>query len=247
MTLDRPTISERYARATESSHLEMVADRIGDIDVLTASGWISDGLGTSLYRLRAEWDAVRAEQRQAEAQLRYSAAAARKLGEMHREAAQRAAEDAALTARALILVRLGTLAHTRDALGRFADVWATRRRYMKPYAVVAKIAGRALDVWLDPQCPVCTGRMFVGELGGPQAICKACGGTGKRPYTLHETSAGHEFGRSLLAEMDRKTDKVDKRLKAYLSQYGKPPRPDEAIAALREQLDRLRSVEAQED
>ena len=59
---DRPSVDERYARAIESSHLEVLPTRCS-VDYLIAAGWIRDGLGASLYRLRTEFDAVRGEQR----------------------------------------------------------------------------------------------------------------------------------------------------------------------------------------
>lgn len=245
----RATIAERYGRATESSHLEMVSERTGDVDLLIAAGWAKEGLGTALYRLRVEWDSVRAEQRQAEDNLRLMTRASAKASLEDRPGLRQAAEYAALTARALILIRIGSLHTTREALGRFADIWATRQRYMQPFAVVCKIAGLALDIWLDPACPHCTGRMFVGELGSPQVICKPCRGTGKRDYLLHESEAGHNFGRSLLVEMDRKTDHVDRTMRRYLSGHanGKPPHQEAVIRDLKKRLEDLRSARAQED
>lgn len=242
------SIAERYTRATQSSDLEMIADQTGAIDVLTASGWIDEGLGTLLYRLRAEWDALREEHRRAEESLRCQQLSRKHAAGKDAAALHQEMEHAALSLRLSIITRLRSLPSTRDALGRFADDLATRRRYMRPYDVVAKIAGRTLELWLDPQCPVCTGRASLGVLGGPQTICPACKGTGKRPYNLHETVAGHDFGRMLMDEMDRKTKFVGDRLIAYLDKHGRPPKATEALlAGLRAELDRLRSVEAQED
>lgn len=128
---DRPTIAERYSRALESHHLEVKEGR-GDVDLLVAAGWVHDGLGTKLYRLRSEWDAVRGEHRLAEAAaqvadkkhtVRVRAVARMAEGDDRAEALQyardqiAAAERAALTARALIMVHLKTLHAATVALG----------------------------------------------------------------------------------------------------------------------------------
>lgn len=58
MTLpeDRPSVGERYGRAMQSSHLQVTADKPGDVDVLIAAGWTADNLGCHLYRLRMQFD-----------------------------------------------------------------------------------------------------------------------------------------------------------------------------------------------
>jgi hypothetical protein len=66
---DAPTIEERYARAMRSSHLE-VTEHPGDVDKIIAAGWIRDGLATTLYRLRMEFDGAKAAQAQADANMR---------------------------------------------------------------------------------------------------------------------------------------------------------------------------------
>jgi hypothetical protein len=77
MSTDAPTIEERYARAMRSSHLE-VTEHPGDVDKIIAAGWIRDGLATTLYRLRMEFDGAKAAQAQADANMRrrYDQAAA---------------------------------------------------------------------------------------------------------------------------------------------------------------------------
>lgn len=53
-------IAEKYARATRSSHLEYVPLDLGlgDLDTIIAAG-LADGLGTSLLRIRFEFDSIR--------------------------------------------------------------------------------------------------------------------------------------------------------------------------------------------
>ena len=52
----RPNIAERYSNSVVTSHLE-VKPTPGDVDLLIAAGWVADSLGTSLYRLRVEFEA----------------------------------------------------------------------------------------------------------------------------------------------------------------------------------------------
>ena len=53
-----PGTGERYAAATQTSNLRCNAESRGDVDMLIAAGWIAEGLGTSLYSLQIEFDAV---------------------------------------------------------------------------------------------------------------------------------------------------------------------------------------------
>jgi hypothetical protein len=173
-----PTVAERYSTATRSSNLRVAERRNGDADVLIAAGWSENTLGALLYRLHAEFDVVRAEVRQ---------------GPLN------------ATERLLILGRLKTLRETKEALGAFAIQQATRRRYMQPDKVVLQLVGRVLDVHMDPLCPHCEGRGFVGgsHRGEKQAICRPCRGTGHRKEWVGKDSAERWFARHLLCEMDR--------------------------------------------
>ena len=58
-----------------------------------------------------------------------------------------------------------------------------------------------------------TRRVPVGVVAG---ICPACHGTKLRAYRLHATDAGHQFGRSLLSHMDRKTEHVAGQMRRFL-------------------------------
>jgi len=176
-TDDRPTISERYSSATESSNLR-VTDKRGDADLLIASGWLQDSLGSLLLRLRVEFDGVRAEVRRAPLNT---------------------------TERLLILSQLKTLRETREELGRFAIQQATKRKYMHPDAEVLRLVGRALDIHLDPGCPHCDMRGFNGgtHRAEPQVICKPCHGTGHRKEAVGKDAESQAFGAFLLGAMER--------------------------------------------
>ena len=256
---DRPTIAERYSRALESHHLEVKEGR-GDVDLLVAAGWVHDGLGTKLYRLRSEWDAVRGEHRLAEAAaqvadkkhtVRVRAVARMAEGDDRAEALQyardqiAAAERAALTARALIMVHLKTLHAATVALGAFAVIHAIDVRYRVRGDNAQRIAGRALDAWLDPNCPTCEGRGYTGGFTLPMALCNHCGGTGSRQYRLDRSDEGHKFGRSLLVQMDERTEFVGRQMRRYLGgpEGESAPSPAELV----ERLVELRSTQAERD
>jgi hypothetical protein len=181
---DMPTMEERYAGALESAHLKLLADARGAVDFLIASGWANDSLGVSLIRLRIEFDAVNDGERQR--------------------------TDPA-NAFVLTMNKLSTLRPAMQALDRFAQRYALRKRFEEKERRIFLIAGRALALWMAPNCWHCGGRGFNGGYGVPQVLCMGpdrCGGTGKRRTRLADNNAGHEFGRALLCEMDRKADNV---------------------------------------
>lgn len=191
ITEDKPTIAERYSRAIESSDLRVRETR-GDVDVLIAAGW-AEGLGTLLYRLMVEFDSVRADVRR---------------GPLNQ------------TERLLILSQLTTLRDAREALGRFAIQQATRRRFMQPDAVVLKLVGKVLDVFLDPLCHHCEGRGFTGgsHRGEKRVLCQPCGGSGHRRHRIGRTDQEHAFTASLLTDMDCKLAEVSAAMKRMMRQ-----------------------------
>jgi hypothetical protein len=189
-TKDRPTIGERYRRATQSSDLRVESRRVGDADLLIAAGW-ADSLGIMLYRLASEYDQVAAELRKA------------------------AGNDE--TAAVLILMHLKSLHSTKQALGRHAISMATRWKFMKDDKTVLQLTGRALKAWLDPNCHKCEGRGKNGGYDGkPVAICRACGGSGKSRSGLGESSDERFFIARLLADMDRRTAESEAELRKLM-------------------------------
>lgn len=229
---DRPTIDERYSRALESTHLEVLVEERCSVDMLIAAGWVKEGLGTSLFRLRAEYDAVRETHVQARHGLVDLQHHIDRLRRTQRDTSDEKARTilaeairlsleelkrAELTERVLILSQLKSLPDTKRSLGRFAVAHATRQRFMENDRVAMAIAGTCLALWLDPLCPHCNGTGLSGGLGVIKGICGECSGTKMRPYQLDRTPAGHAFGRSILAVMDRKTDYVTSQMRRYLA------------------------------
>lgn len=264
----RPDIAEHYATAVDSSHLEVTPDRRGDVDYIVAAGWVREGLGTSLYRLRVEWDGVHAEYRnaqEAERKARLDSAAAAREGARLRSkglaaeagaCCQRAAEldrradRSSSTERVLLMTRLKGLRPAREAVNNYAHRLAPRSWICPADFLVEKIAGRALELWLNDNCPACDGRGFSGGFGVPMILCHDCGGTGRRQnVTLHHSQQGQAFGRQLLASLDRKADYVTSQMRRFLAHRRAPDASAAALATIElgAQLQRLRSAAAQED
>lgn len=187
------TIGERYTLASEASDLSVRHSDLGrgSVDYLIAAGWVVEGLGTRLYRLMAEFDSVRAD--------------------INGQAAN------VETERLLVLMKLKSLGATRDALGRFAQQRATIRGDQISQGDLMALTGRVLDVFLDPNCGRCDGRGVNGGYGGtPRAICKHCGGTGKRRHNIGKTQGEKQLADHLLSEMSRRIDHVDTQMRRYL-------------------------------
>jgi len=272
---DRPTVDERYARAIHSTHLELLSERC-DLDYAIAAGLVHDGLGAKLYRLKVEWDGVRAEQRQADAAFaeqveiarraqdqaaklaKLSGAQSHAVGLTYAAAASAVlanAERARLTARVLISTRVKSLPATRTAIVSYAEKLADYRGHEISDGTLRVVCARALDLWLDPLCGHCDGRGYMFSAGAP-ALCGHCGGSGRRVRNAHEQrlakrEADHAFGVALMVEIERKADRVSQIMARLLSQRVKPvtepAAPGAAAAQLVQRLDALRSAKANED
>lgn len=263
----RLTVDERYATAVDSSHLEVEPDRRCDVDMLIAAGWVRDGLGTSLYRLRVEWDAVQTEHRTAVGAMRFQearaaakdreawqleqkgqAAAASALREIA-AAVRKSASAAALTEQTMLLARLKGLRQAREAVHAFGRALAARARLSPDDPLVGQVSAKALDLWLNDGCPACEGRGFNGGFGSPLVLCARCGGTGKRAQNLHHSSEWQAFGRLLLSQLDRKADHVTGLMRRFLAhrRAADPEFRASAMRILSKELERLRSSAAQED
>jgi len=216
-------------------------------------------MASSLIRAAAQINAKRAQESDAFKAQRMAGDATRTM-----DNAQQVAEEArrsALTSRALIMVHLKTLPGARAATHGFARIHALRSKFMAPKyrdqeirrnEVVAQVAARALDVWIDPACPHCQGRGFHGGYTEPVVICQECGGTtnrlsGRRGERLGKSEHAHQFGLSLLAEMDRKAEKVEREMRRYMAGHEHAAQADSARRVIQARLAELRSAAAQED
>lgn len=245
---DRPTLEERYSAAMDAKDLSMHADERRPVDLLVAAGWCrSDDLGTLLYRLLREFDRRRAEVHRIDkdasdrrADMLSKARRERKGTNQHAIGVAQdalrselaAASSDALIARAVLLAQLRSLVAARAALGRYAAVIATRTRCMLDETAVMQIAGRALEGWLDPLCPICDGRGFLGGYRTPQIGCTTCNGTRRRDVHLADSSEGQNFGRLLQLHLDRKTSRVHELMTRFMDQRGETPKTTEFLATV---------------
>lgn len=262
----KPTLGERYMRATTSTHLRLQEGRC-DVDLLIAAGWLKqDALGTLLYRLRGEFDAVRASLRAADANrpewdrlIKAAEKAAKEGGSPlpsavrnEPERLRREAQLALLAERFAVLSRLKTLAVARDGLGTFGVSLATKICFMQDDAMVGLLVGRALDAWLDPLCDSCQGRKFNGgsHRGDPVMTCRACRGSGLRRDALGRDSEERRFIQALLASVDRMLVDVEQRMRAFLDHQTAQAQQHigtDSVEQMQHRLDELRSADAQRD
>ena len=235
MSNDPVTIGERYSSATDSSNLRVTSERRGDADMLIAAGWLGEQLGASLFRLMHEFDAVKGEhgiasaefERAERAACALDTEAARLVGPtkplLQVEAAEirQMASAQALTARAMILINLGTLREVRDQLGAYAlDIAGKRHQFLElGPGTVLKAAGQALDLLLDANCHHCQGRGKNGGYGSPEVLCRACGGSGKRsPTKLGGRDESPELVNTLLDHMRRLLGSAGAGIRRFVSE-----------------------------
>jgi len=265
-----PDAEERYGRAIDSKHLRAEAVGHADVDQLIAAGWLRDSLGTTLWRLRREWDLVRSDVLRARQAHASAFAVAFKLSKKGQEpvapeapaaaleARQKAAAEAvermseaereALRARALAMVMLKTLRPARDAVGAFALGLAVRSGFLRGQAEVLAVAGKALELYVDPQCGHCHGRGMVEVEGGVPTLCPVCHGSRRRHLRLGPDDESERFGDRLICELERKTDHVADRIRSFTKLRHTPPgSAQQACAELEQRLQQLRSAGAQED
>jgi hypothetical protein len=220
------SVQDRYARSITSSHLE-VTEYTGDIDALISAGWIKESLSTLLWRVRVEFDAVDARDVVALPEMpppdrltgegEEKALAEWKKGEKARIAAD--LKGRRLTARALAMVHLTSLREAKEALGRFTMAQATRMGLPLTPEQELAVSGRAMQAFLDPLCGVCHGIKFktapgTGRLSSTP--CSTCFGSGRAQGAGDMTAAEFALQQSVLAELDRKMDRVARLMKRFL-------------------------------
>lgn len=222
---ERPSIGERYTSASASSNLKLTESR-SDLDIIVAAGLVPDTFGLTLYRLMDEFDRVRgpidasrrwvASQNSLATGLRDQAARERAkeapdetiVGELIRtaEEVQRAAVDSLKTEFAMVLGVMQTLRQAKYALGNFAVCQANRRRMRLELHEILYLAGRVLDVLLDPLCHYCDGRGYNGggrhEHSGAQSFCKPCRNSGRRRESIGRNDIERAFVGHLLMAID---------------------------------------------
>jgi len=233
-------------------------------------------LASSLVRLMAEYDEVRGQRAVARRNFEEADTKERARAEattaVNREAGQRArrgeapmnpdemracvasaaeamrdqiAHDAKM-AHAFVLMRLKSLASTKQEFGAWALTMAWRRGFMDvgpmpmvdpeksglvaawrkgkraQQAVTLTLAGRVLDLLLEPNCYRCEGRGFNGGYDrSPQKICNdirkgGCGGSGKRSTRLGNCKEQEDFAAYLMMEVDIMLGRVSREMQQRL-------------------------------
>ena len=161
MSNDRTTLSERYAIAISSNHLELSLRRQGSIDLILAAG-LSDRMGTMLMRLGAEYAAAKGPYLLARRNLANTMAIVKGIqnraqnmpesSQAHASAMQMAKElehdarENAKIAYAHILLKLPSLATSKGAFCNWAMNQAYRLNFMRP-AHKPNDPGPDLDAW----------------------------------------------------------------------------------------------------
>lgn len=244
MTTDdtRQTIGERYGIATTSSNLRPSAEKTTPLDLIHAAGIVQQrpgaraapGMGVLLLRLQAEYDAVKGELEQAQDAAQALERQAKRIeragdfvgddgvmnwGSERLATFVRRSEGEILTARCLILAHLRTLREAKQAVGAYALILATRVRYMQRNDVVMRLAGRVLDVHLDPTCHKCdgTGSIGSGYLGEVETMCRACGGSGLRRDKLGADDRAQWFAFTLLGDIQTEMSTAERSMRAVSS------------------------------
>lgn len=201
------TVEDIYVRALSSSNLRPLEHRPTDIDVVIAAGAVRESLATSLYRLRAEFDAARAG-------LKLKLQQAQK--DQHHIKTQ----------------GLKGFTSTRAALHRFA-VQITKRKHWKasqsdPH-MLERATDRVLDMVLSPVCDRCNGvrfKLIPGTNRTSDKLCPVCRSTGIRPLRFPPGATGEEvwLTRYLIATLDQKMDHVNTLISRHLQNHHKPRR-----------------------
>ena len=233
------TMGERYSLACEASNLRMSEGR-GAVDLIAAAGVVPNRLASAVYRLRIEYDSVRADHQHAEDVMRASAAAADRQKDdarpppgtwttvKPRAAAEKAAEirkladAAALTAHVVILAQISSLREAKERFGAFAMLESAKAGKRRSGADVLYLAGRVLDVHLAPNCRHCAGRGFSGalSLGEKHTLCKPCKGQGHRRDWIGKTDADRGFAAHLTMKLDALLHEAQRDMRRGLNLVG---------------------------
>jgi len=185
---EAPTTQERYAAATQSSHLRLDYRVTGDADYLIAAGWSKSRFGAVAMRLHSEWDSaerrgcriprkVTRKQISSAAQDIARRARVKEVDQAHSDQAK-----AALSA-AYEREMMETMRHLKSLPD--ARLHLSIKLAMDGCQNAEELAAAVLLHWLRPTCPACCGRKFQlvkwsEDVLSDQA-CGGCGGSGLAP------------------------------------------------------------------
>lgn len=170
-----PTIAERYASASTSSNLRCEADIRGDLDTIIAAGWSGKTEGCILSRCRNEFDDAHASI---------------------------PADIGATNRRMLTMMRIATLPSAKAVVREWAQVRAIKFALDITDDGLRNLSWTALSVWLDPNCPSCSGRGFSGGYDGPTLRCGHCHESGKRRGYAGNSDAQRAFVEAIICRIE---------------------------------------------
>jgi len=230
---EKPSIGERYAIALTSSHLEWSNERRTALDFLLAMGCVRDGdgretMGSMLMRLMHEFAQIKGEYSNARRQQARMLLAAKEVRDPLMAAAiEVLAEDEAIAAHQHIRLKIPSLAATQRAFTNWCMIQAGKRGFMtlapmptdrvkfktwrqsldERNRTIGLLAGKVLDVFMEPTCIRCSGRGFSGGYSGTiQTKCNTrggCGGSGRRDLRhIGNSSLQHDFSYYLYCQAE---------------------------------------------
>lgn len=187
MDTTKPTVDERYTRASNSRNLTVKEIHSGDADVLIAAGWSKSRIGAALLRLHSEWDSAEKPR-------------------LSREVAKDQAREWLLHEQGMLLGKLKSLPNVRHlVIDHCTRKWNWDRAESKAPAV--------LLWWLDSTCPDCHGTRYEviqGTNRQSAKACRTCGGTGMR------TLPHGQEGKRLANWLDECVEQARKQISSHL-------------------------------
>lgn len=111
---------------------------------------------------------------------------------------------------------LKSMTGTKGRMHEFAIDIAAGMTPNLPDVVVKAIAEKAIDYFLDPNCPPCGGTGVVGEYGRPQNCCSVCHGDKRRRAHWGDSQvAERALFERLMRNMEEKVDTAWRRIRSF--------------------------------
>lgn len=191
---EAPTTQERYAAATQSSHLRLDARVTGDADYLIAAGLSKASFGTLLMRLQSDWDSSTRRIPKKPTHRDIAWAAQKSLGKGVTKVTTEARMAARQKLEAAYRSDVAMLSASLRSMGAARLHLSTKLLLdgMSDEDVTQIILG-----WLEPTCPFCRGRKFQlvkwSEDELSDQACGGCGGSGERQIASDVEAAARVY------------------------------------------------------
>lgn len=188
--IEAPTTQERYAAATQSSHLRIDARVVGDADYLIAAGLTKARFGAALMRLQSEWDASPRRIPRKPTRREIAWAAQKSLGRGVTTVTKQTSEAARKKLEATYHSEVALLSMSLRSMKGVCQHLSIKLLLdgSSDESVTQTVLG-----WLSPACPFCSGRKFQlakwSETELSEDLCGGCGGTGERPVVSEAEEA----------------------------------------------------------